>query len=157
MAENWMTQEAYDRLTAELEERSGPTRSEITRKIDAARREGDLKENGGYHAAREEQSLNETRIQQLQAILKDAVVGEAKDDGTVQPGMLVTVQMGSREKQFLLGSRDAAEGLEVEVYSPEAPLGAAILGHSAGETVSYTAPTGKEISIKILEARPYTA
>ena len=64
---NWMTQASFDRLQAELDERTGPIRSEITKKIDAARREGDLKENGGYHAARDEQSQNETRILELQS------------------------------------------------------------------------------------------
>ena len=69
---NWMTQASYDKLQAELDERSGPLRSEITRKIDAARREGDLKENGGYHAARDEQAHNET--------LGQAVLGHRSGD-----------------------------------------------------------------------------
>ncbi|MFY8205105.1 MAG: transcription elongation factor GreA, partial [Actinomycetes bacterium] len=52
-ASTWLTQESFDRLSAELVDRSGPLRSEITKKIELAREEGDLKENGGYHAARE--------------------------------------------------------------------------------------------------------
>ena len=57
----WLTQEAHDKLKAELEHLSGPYRAEITERIAAARDEGDLKENGGYHAAREEQAKNEAR------------------------------------------------------------------------------------------------
>ena len=62
----WLTQEAYDRLKAELEHLSGPGRIEIAQKIEAAREEGDLRENGGYHAAKEEQGKIEGRILQLQ-------------------------------------------------------------------------------------------
>ena len=66
----WLTQEAYDRLKKELDERSGPGRAEIIDRIEQAREEGDLKENGGYHAAREEQSKNEGRIQELKSLLE---------------------------------------------------------------------------------------
>jgi transcription elongation factor GreA len=65
-------------------------RAEIVAKISEARDEGDLKENGGYHAAREEQGKLEGKILQLEDTLRRAVVGEAKDDGTVSPGMKVT-------------------------------------------------------------------
>ena len=71
----WLTQEAYDRLEQELEERSGPRRAEITKRIEAAREEGDLKENGGYHAAKEEQGKNEARIRQLKQLLENSQVG----------------------------------------------------------------------------------
>lgn len=86
----WLTQAAYDRLKNELDHISGPHRQEIVDRIEAARDEGDLKENAGYHAAREEQSKNEGRIQELKALLENAEVGEsAADDGIVKPGMLV--------------------------------------------------------------------
>ena len=72
----WLTQAQYDKLQAELTERVEVRRPEIARLIDAARQEGDLRENGGYHAARNEQSLNETRIQSLEEMLRNAQVGE---------------------------------------------------------------------------------
>src|SRR5436853_2197714 len=72
----WLTQEAYDRLKAELDHLSGPGRVEIAKKIEAARDEGDLRENGGYHAAKEEQGKQEARINQIQHILQNARVGE---------------------------------------------------------------------------------
>src|SRR5699024_6838231 len=101
----WLTQDAYDRLTKELEELEGPRRSEIAERIAAARDEGDLKENGGYHAAREQQGMNEARIADLTHLLKNAVVGEApKDDGVVEQGMVVTITMAGKERTSLPGA-----------------------------------------------------
>lgn len=151
----WMTQVAFDRLQTELNERSGPLRAEITKKIDLARREGDLKENGGYHAARDEQSHNETRILELQEILKHAEVGEVADDGTVSPGCVVEAKVGKRKMRFLLGSRDADEGMDIDVFSPEAPLGEALLGHREGDEVEYLAPSGKKIKVTVLSVSVY--
>ena len=151
----YLTQEAYDRLKAELAHLSGPARSEIAKKIDAARQEGDLRENGGYHAAREEQGKMEARIRQLTSLLENAVVGEPPaDDGVVEPGMLVTIDMFGDEMTFLLGSREISNG-DVEVYSDCSPIGAALMGKRVGEEASYTAPNGKGITVKVLEAKPY--
>lgn len=157
MAEKmWMTQESYDRLVAELKNLEEVERPAIARRIDEARQEGDLKENGGYHAAREQQSWNETRILQLKAIIEQAEVGETPaDDGIVEPGMVIVAQLGRREVKFLLGSREAAPEIDFEVYSPDAPIGKAILGHKVGETVSYLAPNGKSIEVKLKEVYPY--
>ncbi|MEO7148098.1 MAG: transcription elongation factor GreA, partial [Terrimesophilobacter sp.] len=80
-AESWLTQEAFDRLTQELEQLSSDGRTEIAHKIEIAREEGDLKENGGYHAAKEEQGKIEARIRQLTALLRSAKVGTPPDDG----------------------------------------------------------------------------
>lgn len=164
MTENegaWLTQEAYDRLTEELERISGPYRQEIIDRIAAARDEGDLKENGGYHAAREEQGKNEARIAQLKHLLENAQVGEAlKDDGVVEPGMVVEAEIAGKAMKFLLGSREVADSLvgedsDLQVFSEKSPMGAAINGHKAGDTVSYQAPNGKEISVKIISAKPF--
>lgn len=156
MATQWLTQAQYDALKAELDERISEKRPHIARLIDAARQEGDLKENGGYHAARNEQSLNETRIQALEEILRNAEVGETPaDDGIVEPGMVVTANVGGRELEFLLGSREAGGDLGIQVFSADAPIGAAVMGHKRGETVSYEAPNGKEISVEILDAVPF--
>ncbi|EEH64149.1 prokaryotic transcription elongation factor, GreA/GreB domain protein [Gleimia coleocanis DSM 15436] len=152
----WLTQEAYDRLKEELEHRSTIKRQEIATKIDNARQEGDLKENGGYHAARDEQAMNETRINQLTNILRDAVVGATPaDDGIVEAGMVVTAEIMGSQSTFLLGSRMAGSEDDLEVYSIDAPIGQALNGHKVGETVSYFAPNGREIEVKILDAVPY--
>ncbi|MEE1651984.1 transcription elongation factor GreA [Brachybacterium sp. J144] len=152
----WLTQDAYDRLVKELAELEGPRRTEIAERIAAARDEGDLKENGGYHAAREEQGMNEARITDLKRLLKDAVVGEApKDDGVVEPGMVVTITMAGKERTFLLGNREIAEGTDLEVFSSDSPLGSAIHGSKVGDSVDYTAPNGKSLPIEITAATPY--
>lgn len=155
--ETWLTQEAYDRLKAELEHLSGEGRLEMARRIEAARQEGDLRENGGYHAAKDEQGKQEARIRQLQDLLRNAKVGEAPpDDGVVEPGMVVVAKVGGREMTFLLGSREGAGDTDLDVYSERSPLGSAINGRTAGDTVSYTAPTGKEMTVEIVSAKPFS-
>ena len=152
----FLTQEAYDRLQAELRELSGPGRLDIARRIEAAREEGDLKENGGYHAAKEEQGKMEARIRQLTQILDKATVGEAPpDDGVVEPGMIVTVLMFGEEETFLLGSREISDGGDLSVFSEQSPLGAAINGKKVGDSASYVAPNGKTIDVEIRSATPF--
>ena len=151
----WLTQEAYDRLRAELEELSGPGRTEIAKKIEAAREEGDLKENGGYHAAKEEQGKMEARIRQLTQLLETAVIGETPaDDGIVEPGMVVTVDMFGDEETFLLGSREITDD-SMHVFSEKSPIGAAVNGAKVGDVVSYEAPNGKSVEVKVLATKPY--
>ena len=157
----WLTQEAFDKLQEELEHLRGPVRSEVIARISAARDEGDLKENGGYHAAREEQGKVEGRIRQLEDMLRRAEVGETPpDDGVVEPGMTVTTRfVGDDEVEtFLLGAREMADGLvdNIEVYSPQSPLGSAIIGFKKGDTVTYEAPNGKELKVEIVDAVPFT-
>ena len=150
----WLTQEAYDRLNAELEHLKGPGRTEIAQKIDEARAEGDLKENGGYHAAREEQAKQEARIRELKAKLENAQIGTPPDDGVVEPGMVVTVEMFGDKETFLLGSREVLgtdSSVDYSVYSPQSPLGAAVLGAKVGDEVRYAAPSGKEITVVVLK------
>lgn len=154
--ENWLTQEAYDRLSAELEDLKGPKRDEITRRIAAARDEGDLKENGGYHAAREEQAKNEARIRELTEKLRTAQVSTPPDDGVVEPGMQVTAVINGKETTFLLGSREIVGSADIQVFSPTSPLGEAINGKSVGDSTSYLAPNGKDIPVEIKAASPFT-
>jgi transcription elongation factor GreA len=153
----WLTPQTFDRLQAELEERRGPIRAEIVERISAARDEGDLKENGGYHAAKDEQGTNEARIRQLEELLKDATTDASPDDQTVSAGKLVTYRYaGDDEESFLLGAREIAEDhTEIEVYSPQSPLGAALEGHKAGETVDFEQPNGKTAKIEIITAVPF--
>ena len=154
---SYLTQEAYDRLKAELDSLSSEGRTEISKRIEAAREEGDLKENGGYHAAKEEQGKMEARIRQVTQLLENATVGEAPpDDGVVEPGMVVTVEMFGDEETFLMGSREIGEHTDLTVYSEKSAMGSAINGRKVGETVTYTAPNGKDIDVKILHAKPYT-
>ena len=156
----WLTQEAHDKLQAELENLRGPVREEIVARIAAAREEGDLRENGGYHAAREEQGKAEARIRQLEDMLRRARVGETPaDDGVVEPGMVVTIRWAgdSDTEEFLLGAREMAdESAGLQVYSPQSPMGSALLGSKVGDEVDYTAPNGKVLKVEIVGAVPYT-
>ena len=153
----WLTQEAYDRLKAELDYLSGPGRIDIAKKIEAARDEGDLRENGGYHAAKDEQGQIEARIITLQHILSSARVGgPPRTDGVVGPGMTVTIRFVKDEDEvtFLLASREES-GSPIDVYSPRSPLGAAIMGKKVGEKATYSLPNGRATTVEILDAVPY--
>ncbi|GAA2304733.1 MULTISPECIES: transcription elongation factor GreA [Streptomyces] len=155
----WLTQEAYDQLKAELEHLSGPARAEITEKIAAAREEGDLKENAGYHAAKEEQGKQELRVRQLTQLLQTAKVGEAPAaTGVVAPGMVVTIAFDGDPDDtlsFLLASREYASS-DIETYSPQSPLGTGVNGKKVGAEAEYELPNGKKATVKILDAKPYT-
>jgi transcription elongation factor GreA len=155
----WLTQEAFDKKTAELAELRGPLRSEIVSRISAARDEGDLKENGGYHAAREELAKLEGRIQQIEQMLEKAEVGQAADDGTISPGFRVSYHFVGKHDEvetFLLGAREMADG-DIQVFSPQSPLGSALIGARVGDTVTYQAPNGKKLKVVVVEAGPYRA
>jgi transcription elongation factor GreA len=155
----WLTQEAYDRLKAELEQASGAGRADIVAKIESAREEGDLKENGGYHAAKEEQGKLEARIRQLTVLLRDAKVGDAPTTaGVAGPGMVVEVRFAGDDtpERFLIGSREDNTHDDVEVYSAQSPLGLALTGAKIGETLEYTLPNGKQMKVELLSAQPYS-
>ncbi len=159
----WLTPEAYEKLQSELDQLSGPGRAQIAAKIAAAREEGDLSENGGYHAAREEQAHQEARIRQLTDMLRRAKVGEpAAAIDEVAPGSRVTIAFDGDESDtdtFVLGSRELLgldAGVETaNVYSPQSPLGAAILGRRRGDSVSYVAPNGRSINVTVVKVEPF--
>ena len=156
-AVTWLTQDAYDRLSSELQGLIDG-RTAMAQEINDRREEGDLKENGGYHAAREEQGKQEGRIVQLQTLLRSAKVGEAPvSDGVAGPGMFVTVRFGGDddEESFLIGSREEAETAGVEVYSSASPLGKALTGARENDTVEYDTPNGTTIKVTLINARPF--
>lgn len=155
----WLTQEAHDRLKHELDELVS-NRPAIAAKINDAREEGDLRENGAYHAAREEQGQVEARIRQLQDLLRVAKVGEAPtESGVAQPGMVITVRFedDADTETFLLGSREEGTHGDLEVYSPNSPLGEAIIGATEGEERKYELPNGGSMTVTVLSAQPYHA
>ncbi|HPU14063.1 MAG TPA: transcription elongation factor GreA [Aeromicrobium sp.] len=157
----WVTQEAYDRLAAELDSLKNVVLPDVVNKIAAARDEGDLKENGGYHAAREEQGKTVARIEALEDKLRRAEVGDAPaDDGMVEAGMKVTIRfVGDTDTEtFLLGARELLSldsSVDLDIYSPTSPLGVAIMGKYAGESASYATPNGKMVEVEIVEAKPF--
>jgi transcription elongation factor GreA len=155
----WLAKSAYDQLAAQLEDMKGPQRQAIVAEISAARDEGDLKENGGYHAAREAQGRLEGEIQQLEALLRSADTTAATDDGIVGPGKVVTYKYDGDDddeaETFLLASIEMKPFYDGDVFSPQAPIGQALGGHKAGETVAFTGPTGREIKVQVISAKPF--
>lgn len=160
----WLTQEAHDKLVDELEYLEGTGREEISAKIASAREEGDLSENAGYHAAREEQGQMEDRIRVLKDKLRNAQVGQAPTNtDEVAPGTMVTVAYFGDEDDtdtFLLGSRDLLElddsVKDIQVYSPQSPIGSAVVGKRVGETSEYQAPNGKTIKVTITKVAAFS-
>ena len=155
----WLTQEAHDRLKAELDQLVA-NRPAMSAEINARREEGDLRENGGYHAAKDEQGKQEARIRQLTDLLRKATVGDApKKADKAATGTVITIKFEGDDEteKFLLGSREIAGTTDLTVYSPESAMGAAINGKTKGDKVTYTAPNGKELSVTIVDAEPYKA
>ena len=153
----WLTQEAHDRLKAELDQLVAG-RPAMAAEINARREEGDLRENGGYHAAKEEQGKQEGRIRQLTDLLRKARVGDAPKTATnAELGTVITIRFQGDEdtEKFLLGSREIAGTTNLTVYSPESALGAAILGKAPGSTVTYQAPNGRDITVDVVAVEPF--
>jgi transcription elongation factor GreA len=155
-----LTQAAYDRLKDELTQLITQGRHDIAKRIQDAREEGDLKENGGYHAAKEEQGKIEARINRLEEILATAEVGIADaSDGIVKQGLWIKCKLNGRDTEFFLGSHEIFEGTEFEakieegdmdVYSSDSPIGQQVMGKKVGDKVTYSAPNGKEIEVEIV-------
>jgi len=160
----WLTPEADERLRATLEELRGPRRQEVVARIEAAREEGDLRENGGYHAAKEEQGKLEARIKQLEALLRSSHSGTTPGGDVVEQGCIVTVDYGGGDLEtFLFANRENAteeqgkivvDGQTLDVYSPESPLGQAIAGAKPGDSVTFGE---RKVTVTVTEVRPFPA
>jgi transcription elongation factor GreA len=153
----WLTQEAHDRLKAEHDALVAG-RAAMSAEINARREEGDLKENGGYHAAKDEQGKQEARIRQLEDLLRKARVGDAPKTATnAALGTVITIRFTGDDdtEKFLLGSREIAGTTDLTVYSPESALGSAIMGAAPGTTVTYQAPNGRDISVEVVAVEPF--
>ncbi len=159
----WLTQEAHERLQATLARLQGDTRAEIVARIEAARDEGDLKENGGYHAAKEEQGKLEARIRQLSQLLRDVRVGTTPSGDVVEEGCVVQVDYGDGDvERFLFANRENAtdeggritlkDGSRLDVYSPESPIGQAIAGRKAGDEVVFGP---RSLRVTVVDVEPY--
>ena len=141
MDQTELTQEELDRLQAELDHLRGPRRAEIVEAIAVARGHGDLSENFEYHAAKNEQGLLEHQIAVLEQKLAAAVVVEraASRDGTASIGSVVEFEDDDGERAAVTISNAGGTG----AVSPHSPLGTALLGKAAGDTVVVHAPSGK--------------
>ena len=149
-----LTQDAYDRLQEELKHRSGALRQEITDRIEEARAHGDLKENAEYHAAKDDQGLNEDRIRVIEQRLRTAKISEVDADaGVVSVGTIVKVDDDGEVEELFVGSmEDRPEG-GIDVVGVSSPMGKALNGAKIGQEVSYVGPTGTSFTVKILDVR----
>ncbi len=149
-----LSPEAYDRLKAELEERSTTRRQELSLAIERAREHGDIKENADYDAAKNEQGINAARIRQLEQMLKNAVVIDSNTAGDiVEAGTLVELRYVGDDDvlTYLVGSIEERNE-KYDVLSTNSPIGTAILGKGPGETVTYQGPK-REMSVTIVAVR----
>ncbi|WP_297851148.1 transcription elongation factor GreA [uncultured Corynebacterium sp.] len=157
--QQYITPEMKAKLEAELQQLID-NRPVIAAEINERREEGDLKENAGYDAAREQQDQEEARIKQISELLANSTTERAGVvDGMAVVGSVVHVYYnGDKDDKetFLIGTRAAStDNKDLETYSEQSPLGAAVLGATEGETRTYTAPNGREISVTIESANPY--
>lgn len=152
MSETHLSQEAYDRLRAELEDLTTRGRVDIAQTIETARELGDLKENADYHAARDDQGRMEARIRQLQSLVDNAViVDSSRTSDTVAAGSVVALRYEGDDDadRFLVGSIEERRA-DVAVVSPQSPLGQALIGRRKGDIVEYQAPGGT-LKVEIVE------
>lgn len=150
----WLTPEAYEKLSQELEKLKTEGRTEIEARIAEARSHGDLRENADYDAAKNDQGMMEARIRQIETLLRRAEVRQAADDGTVQIGSVVTVvdDDGDEMKYFVATNENKVTGLLTA--TPDGPLGSALMGAKVGDVVSYQAPAGT-FSVEVKAVEPY--
>lgn len=152
-----LSRAAHERLSAELEDLTTRGRIEIAAAIGRARELGDLSENGDYQAAKDQQGMMEGRIRQLETILRDAVIVDEVEQGKVGAGSVVTLVYEGDElddaERYLIGHIEEQVD-DLDVISPGSPLGEALMGARAGDTVSYEAPGGVlKVKVVAVEAR----
>ncbi len=152
MAETYLSQEAFDRLSAELEDLRTNGRPRISAEIEVARAHGDLRENAEYHAAKDEQGRMEARIRQIAALLEGAIIGEQVSADEVGPGVVVVLDVAGDEETYLVGSREDRH-TDLDVLSADSPMGRAVLGAREGETRAFETPSGASLDVKVLAIR----
>lgn len=146
-----LTAAAHQKLQAELEHLTTTKRVELANTIEAARLLGDLRENGDYHAAKDEQGKVEARIRQLTEMLREVEIIEIEDDGVVGVGNVVSIRYEGDDdvETYLLGHLEERSA-DVEVLTPGSPLGQVLIGHRVGEIVDFVAPNGNTLKVEIV-------
>ena len=149
-----LSPEAYERLKAELEERSTTRRQELSLAIERAREHGDIKENADYDAAKNEQGHNEARIRHIESILRSAVVVDGVASDVVGPGTIVEIRVEGDDAptEYLVGSIEERHDT-YDVLSTSSPLGQALLGARPGQVVAYAAPR-RSFEVEVISVRP---
>lgn len=147
-----LTQTGKEKLEKELDELKNVVRPKIIKKIEYAKDLGDLSENAEYHEAKDEQGLVESRIREIEEVLKTAeIVSTTGNGGSVEIGSNITIEMNGEEKKYTIvgfNEQNPAEGK----ISNESPLGQAFIGHKKGDTVEIHVPKGV-INAKIIDVK----
>ena len=146
-----LTEEAMERLRNELAYLEGEGRQKVIDEIARARAHGDLSENAEYHAARDQQGMQEARIREIRQKLDNAEVIRGDDDEVVKPGKIVTIRYGgdASTETYFIGTREEKGGAH-DVLTPESPIGRVLIGRSTGDTVVASVPAG-ELEVEIVE------
>ena len=146
-----LTEEAMERLRNELAFLEGEGRQKVIDEIARARAHGDLSENAEYHAARDQQGMQEARVREIRQKLDNAEVIRGDDDEVVKPGKIVTIRYGGdpATETYFIGTREEKGGAH-DVLTPESPIGRVLIGRSTGDTVVASVPAG-ELEVEIVE------
>lgn len=150
MADNYiLTEDGKAKLEEELHYLENEKRAEVGERIKVAREFGDISENSEYDDAKNEQAMVESRIAEINRILGDAtIVTTSKRSSKVGIGSTVTVDMDGKERVFnIVGA--AESDVRSGKISNESPVGAALLGHKKGDSVTAVGPTGRHINMTI--------
>ena len=148
---NYLTPEGEAKLQAELQDLKGPKREELSQRLRSAIQMGDLSENADYHKAKEDQGFLEGRIQELEAILRNAtIIEQTQSSGVIFIGSHVTIQEGDfdPETYHLVGPTEADPRRGRISY--ESPIGRALMDKRVGDIAEADTPSGK-IQFKILK------
>lgn len=151
--EIYLTPEGAERLRAELAELRGPRREALALRLRQAVQQGDLTENADYLAAKEEQAFLEGRIQELETILKEAIIVQhdgPRTEVAIGATVVVAIDGGGVETYQLVGVKEANP--RQGKISHESPIGSALMGKRAGDIAIARTPGG-EIQMKVLEVR----
>jgi transcription elongation factor GreA len=145
-----LSRDTHQRLQAEFNDLSTRGKIEIARRIEAARELGDLSENGEYHAAKEEQGKMDARMRQIRAILDDAEIVESVDTSVVSTGAVITIRWEGDDatETYLLGSIEERRD-NMDIMSPESPMGKALLGKSPGDVAEYQV-NGRTMRVEVV-------
>jgi transcription elongation factor GreA len=148
--QTYLTREGEQKLKAELTELTGPRREELAQRLRSAIQMGDLSENADYHKAKEDQAFLEGRIQEIEYILRSAVIIEKTGTDVVSVGSTVTVQEDNYDPEtyYVVGAKEADP--RKGRISNESPIGRALIDHKVGEVVEAETPGGK-VKFKILK------
>lgn len=140
----YLTREGLEELKKEYQELSKIKRPDILTRVSQARDLGDLSENAEYVAAREELSFIDGRLDELEELLRQAVVinGGRKPGSIVKLGSTVTLHIKGKKEIFTVVGEWEADPKERKI-SHESPLGKALIGKKVGEKVEVEAPAGK--------------